>query len=603
MQGKRQSAVSARGGFFFILAIARNSFAVCRDGHLLVCGALLVAVLPWQPALAATVPPTAVENRANAEFLRQQERERQLRQAHDPAPDVRLRPGPPAERDHIPAEETPCFRIERILLAGEESPHFQWARESARQDAGGKVDLTLPQCLGASGINQLMVRVQNAVIARGFVTTRVLAQPQDLRTGELTLTLIPGRIRGVRLAPGSDADAPTGTALPAGPGDLLNLRVLEQGLENFKREPTADANIQSQPAAAADARPGESDLAVDWHQAFPMRFSLAADDSGSDATGKYMGNFTVSLDNWLSLSDLFYISLNHDLGGGDTGDRGTRGQALHYSFPLDYWLVMFAASENQYHQSVAGINQTYVYSGYSESGEIRLSRLIYRDAVRKTTLGLLGWTQASRNFIDDTEIEVQRRRMAGWGLLASHREFVGAAALDLDLRYRRGTGADDALPAPEELFDEGTSRSEIFTLDAGFNLPFALGGVPLLYGNRWRAQWNGTPLVPQDRFSIGGRYTVRGFDGESLLAADRGWLVRNDLGWQPGSNGQEIYLGLDYGEVSGPSSERLLGTALSGAVLGVRGGYKAMAYDLFAGRPITRPEGFSTAQNTAGFNL
>ncbi|WP_301102652.1 ShlB/FhaC/HecB family hemolysin secretion/activation protein [Propionivibrio sp.] len=26
--------------------------------------------------------------------------------------------------------------------------------------------------------------------------------------------------------------------------------------------------------------------------------------------------------------------------------------------------------------------------------------------------------------------------------------------------------------------------------------------------------------MPQDRFSIGGRYTVRGFDGESVLMAD-----------------------------------------------------------------------------------
>ena len=31
-------------------------------------------------------------------------------------------------------------------------------------------------------------------------------------------------------------------------------------------------------------------------------------------------------------------------------------------------------------------------------------------------------------------------------------------------------------------------------------------------------------------FSIGGRYTVRGFDGEASLMGERGWLLRNDIG-------------------------------------------------------------------------
>ena len=556
----------------------------------------MLVVLCWAGQAQA-----AAVDQANAEFLRQQERERQLRQTHDPDPDVRMPIGPAAAPDALPEAETPCFNIQQLTLVGEESDRFQWALQAARQDADGKRDLELPRCLGAGSINRIMGRVQNAIIAHGYVTTRVLAQPQDLNSGRLILTLIPGRVREIRLGSQAESGASIGPALPSEPGELLNLRDLEQGLENFKRVPTATAGIQIEPAAANNAEPGESDLVVDWRQAFPMRFTFGLDDAGSETTGKYQGNVTVSLDNWLSLNDLFYVSLNRDLGGGDEGDRGSEGQALHYSFPIDYWLLTFALSENSYHQSVAGAQQTYEYSGDSENGEVRLSRMLYRDAVRKFSLGLLGWTRASRNFIDDTEIEVQRRRMAGWGMAATYREFIRQAALDIDLGYRRGTGADDALPAPEELFGEGTSRPEILTLDAGFNLPFVLADQPLRYNLRWRAQWNGTPLVPQDRFGIGSRYTVRGFDGESLLAADRGWLVRNDLGWQPGAYGQELYLGLDYGEVSGPSADRLLGTTLSGLVLGLRGGYRALNYDLFGGRPLQQPDGFITADNTAGF--
>lgn len=56
------------------------------------------------------------------------------------------------------------------------------------------------------------------------------------------------------------------TALPARPGDILNLRDIEQALENFKRVPTAEADIEIVPGE----QPGESDLLIKWRQARPV---------------------------------------------------------------------------------------------------------------------------------------------------------------------------------------------------------------------------------------------------------------------------------------------------------------------------------------------
>ena len=230
----------------------------------------------------------------------------------------------------------------------------------------------------------------------------------------------------------------------------------------------------------------------------------------------------------------------------------------------------------------------------------------YRDQRRKTTLALRAFRRASFNFIDDTEIEVQRRVVGGWELGLNHREFLGAATLDANLQYRRGTGAFGARPAPEELFGEGTSRFGLVAADASLNLPFQLADQKLRYSALWRAQWNRTPLTPQDRFAVGGRYTVRGFDGESSLMAERGWLIRNDLGWALGQSGAELYAGIDHGEVGGGSSQFLLGKRLTGAVLGLRGttnALRGLRYDLFVGTPLRKPEGYRTAHLTGGFNL
>lgn len=525
------------------------------------------------------------------EIQRQIERNRQLREQQENIPDVRLDTPAQALPERIPDNETPCFPIREIRLRNDAD--FPWARATIDHDP----DPAAGRCLGSKGINILMARLQSAMVERGYITTRVLAEPQDLRGGELTLTLIPGRIHAIRFSDNSDPRANAWNAIPAQPGDILNLRDIEQGLENLKRVPTAEADIQIVPAEAV----GESDLLITWKQAFPLRLTLSANDGGSRSTGKRQGSATLSADHLLTLNDLFYASLNHDLD--HSGRRGTHGGTLHYSLPYGNWLLGATASKNNYHQTVAGLNQDYRYSGTSKTGELRLTRLIHRNATHKTSAYLRGYLTQSANFIDDTEVEVQRRRMAGWESGLQHRAFIGQGTLDLSLAWRQGTGAHDAIAAPEEAFDEGTARPRLLTAESGLDLPFKIGKQSLRYTGTWRAQWNRTPLVPQDRFSIGGRYTVRGFDGESVLMAERGWLIRNDLGINLGDSGQSLYLGLDHGQVGGQSADLLIGRRLTGAVIGLRGGYKGFSYDLFTGRPLKKPNGFETARNTSGINL
>lgn len=431
---------------------------------------------------------------------------------------------------------------------------------------------------------------------RGYVTSRTVLQTQDLAHGRLTLTLLPGRIRNIRFA-APDPRANVWNALPAKPGDILNLRDVEQGLENLKRVPTVEADIQIEPGDA----PTQSDLAISWQQSFPFRFNATLDDSGSKATGKYQGSATLSHDHWWTLNDLFYVTLNQDLGGGQPGKRGTRGHTVHYSVPMDFWLLGVTQSANRYHQSVAGLNQDYVYSGRSETAEIKLSRLLHRNANQKTSASLKGWLRRSSNFIDDTEVETQRRATGGWELGLAHKAIIGSGTLDVNLTHKRGTAAFGATPAPEEAFDEGTSRMRITTLDVNLDAPFMLGGQKLRYGGALRIQRNGTLLTPQDRLAIGGRYTVRGFDGESSLSAERGWFARNDLGWTLGD--AEAYLGVDCGSVSGLSTQFLVGRHLAGAVIGVRGNLKRLSYDLFIGKPISKPTYFQTHSAVAGFSF
>lgn len=573
---------------------ARKSASQCA--HLFIAATLISCTLSFTASQAQAQTAASTERDA-AEQRRAQERETQLREQQERTPDVRLPTPAAAAAQRLPGSETPCFSIHQLTLRGEESARFGWLLDALSGPDG--LDSPLRQCLGAKGINLVLQRAQDALVARGFVTSRVLAEPQDLASGRLVLTVFPGRIRAIRFAEPVDPRATAWNAVPAKPGDILNLRDIEQALENFKRVPTAEADIQITPAD----QPGQSDLLITYKQGFPFRLALSADDSGTKGTGKYQGGVTLSYDNWWTLNDLFYVSLTQDLGGGDSGPRGTEGMTVHYSVPLGYWALGTTISRSSYNQTVAGISQDYTYRGTSNNTEIKLSRLMYRDAIRKTSASLKAFSRQSQNFIDDTEIQVQHRVVGGWELGIGHKEFMGPASLEGNLAYKRATGAFGSLPAPEEAFGEGTSRFALVTADASLSLPFKLGNQRWRYNGNWRAQFDQTPLTPQDRFSIGGRYSVRGFDGESSLSAERGWLIRNELSAALGESGQELYVGLDHGEVSGPSSGLLVGKWLTGAVMGVRGGFKNLQYDLFIGAPLYQPEGFRSASSVVGFSL
>jgi hemolysin activation/secretion protein len=265
--------------------------------------------------------------------------------------------------------------------------------------------------------------------------------------------------------------------------------------------------------------------------------------------------------------------------------------------------LALSSNYSTYFQTVAGRHVSYEYSGHSRNTIVELSRMVHRGGQSKTTLGAAATVSSSKNYIDDVELEIQRRRLGGWEAFLDHRHYVGALTLDGGLRYHRGTWAFNTLRTPEEEVGEGTSRPSILSFSLRGNYPFQLGGQNFRYSGQWRQQRATNRLVSRDRFTIGGRYSVRGYDGDTTLSADNGYSVRNELGWNVAGSGQELYAAFDIGRVWGPLDEYLLGRTLSGGALGLRGGFKELRYDAFMSKPLSRPDGFPGNGLVTGFSL
>lgn len=551
----------------------------------------IVMLLPSVIAKAATPGANAILQQGDQQLIQQQQRQEALQQRLTPAlPDVRLtQPSANSQTVNF-AKESPCFMIKQVVLEGKDQLPRWLSLPRITHSAQG-------QCLGVQGVNQLMSRLQNRLIDHGYITTRILAPRQNLHSGTLRLIVVPGTVQAIRLTPDSRDNLHLYSSFPAHAGDLLDLRDIEQGLENLQRLPSVQAEMTIQPGD----QPGESIINLHRQQSKMWRLNANLDDSGTRSTGRYQGGITLSLDNPLSLSDLAYFSVSHDLQKGR--DKGTRNYTGHYSFPLGYWLLSVTGSDYRYHQTVSGLNGDYRYSGNSKMLDLQASRVLYRNATQKTTVSYDVLARESGNAINQTDIEVQHRQTSAWRLGLQHRHYIGSGTLDLAGSYQHGTRWFGAQPAPEEGFGDGTAIPSLMQLSAQFSQPFSLVSQSFRYSIQYQRQMTHDALTPQDQFAIGSRWSVRGFDGERSLNASRGWYVRNELSWATPLPAQELYLGVDYGEVAGKGVEYLVGSHLAGGVAGLRGQIWHTGYDLFAGTPLSKPSGFATSWLNLGFTL
>lgn len=560
---------------------------------------VMLVVLVWS-ASSHAIETTDTQEQRNRARDSAVEREQQQ---HAPRVELQAEVFQSIASEFLP-QETPCFQIHSILLdTPEQLPPATRQLGASRlprdrfhfvQDYLAKFQ---GKCIGQSGINFIVKGISNQIFSKGYSTTRVGVAEQDLSGGVLKLTLIPGLIHQIRFA---DSASGRLNAFPANAGDLLNLRDLEQGLEQMKRVSSQDVDMQIVPAE----KPGESDVVVSVKRSKPWKILATLDDTGTKGTGKNQAGLSAGWDNLLGANDLLNIGISSDAER-NSAAKGTQGYNASYSIPFGYWTFSFSANESQYHQRVTGINQTFMSSGKSQNAESKMAYLFFRDQTQKDTLQFRTGRRWSHSYIDDTEVLVQYRNTTFAELALIHKHYLGEAQLDVTGAYRWGVpwfGAQSdkgVLPgsAPRLNFS-------LETIDATLSVPMQVRTKTMTYITTFRAQNTNTPLYASEWFSIGSRWTVRGFDGENALGAEKGYFLRQQLDIPITGTAQTAYIGLDFGKVFGANAGNLLGNKLAGAAIGIRGGLlKGLNYDFFAGVSLYKPQGFRTEQPAAGFTL
>ncbi len=178
--------------------------------------------------------------------------------------------------------------------------------------------------------------------------------------------------------------------------------------------------------------------------------------------------------------------------------------------------------------------------------------------------------------------------------------------MDLDLGLKRGVpwnrAQDDFVTAAHGGL---TLRPRIATLNAAYATDFRVAKRHFQFKSTLRAQHTNNTTLSVDQISIGGRSSVRGFDGDSVLLAENGFVLRNELTTPLkllDSLDTAGYVAIDYGRVWGPSDVVLVGNRLIGLALGLKGRWGATHFNATLSTPLSRPQGFSSRRLNVYFS-
>lgn len=485
------------------------------------------------------------------------------------------------------SDDSSCLVIKRVELMNIDAfPNAGHLIQWTKQAQGN--------CLDEKGLSSLRDTLQWQLVADGYITSHAVFTEDSYVDGTLFLTLIPGRLVSIEHHENSQGYAQLNTVFPGRQGDLVNLRNLEQGLDNLQRLPSVNATMDM----VLNPEDLSSQIMVTRQQSRFWRMNAFLDDAGHYGVGRYRAGATIFLDNPLSLSDLVYFSASRELD--NHHDKGSHNFALHYSIPFGYWLLSMAASQGAYYQSLLVANTAYKYHTYWRSLDMQIQWLLMRGYNYKT----VGYTGAlirkSNRFFADIELEIQRSDTVDWQLGLQHLHYTRWATISGGVNYQQGTQWFGARPSPGR---DSFSTARLINLTASLNIPFTLDEQHFQYQPTFSQQYTRSAVTMQDKFSIGGRNSVRGFTTGNALVGPQGWFLKNDIAWINQRLANQLYLGLDYGEVSDKGGQFLLGDRLVGAVIGVRGYYRRLGYDFNISTPFDKPAHFNTDPIVLGFML
>ena len=480
--------------------------------RLLLC-TLLLTCMGLNSASAAPTPgdQDLIRDRQNRLL---EEQQRRLQELQD-LPGKADKPQAPA----TPAD-TRCFPIKTIELKGADS--------LPAPDRERLLKPYIGQCLGVSQLNDLLKTITDYYLGKGRVTSRAYLPQQDLSSGQLQVLVVEGKLEALRSAEGSTVtDRELAMAFPGKVGEALNLREIEQLVDQLNRLPSKQAQMELTPGKQI----GGSDVVVKNTAQKPWRASLSRNNDGQKSTGEQQWGAGLEWDSPLGLGDQLMLRGGHD--AISDHQKTSKNTMLYYNLPWGWWNFSYTYSESDYRTYGVTDGFKYKQDGDNQNHQLRAERVIHRDDVSKTSVNVGLAHLRTNNYILDVRTAPSSNRLSELQLGVNHGRRIGSAFVNLDLGMQSGIGLLDA-QAQDERDPAGrrqpNARYRKYTATVSYLQPFSLWGESFSFSSLATGQRSEDILFSPQRMSLGGSASVRGFK-DQLLTGDSGGYWRNEVRW------------------------------------------------------------------------
>ncbi|TSH85129.1 ShlB/FhaC/HecB family hemolysin secretion/activation protein [Pantoea sp. paga] len=467
----------------------------------------------------------------------------------------------------------PCFEINQISL--------QQASLITPDTQKRLVAPYINQCLSLDRINQLVRAISEWYVQRGYITSRAFLTEQNLSHGTLNITVLEGKLEAIHLQGASARQL--NMAFPTRAGLILNLRDIEQGMEQINRLRTTPVQIEIIPST----QPGYSIVNLTSTPEFPLTLGLNMDNSGQRSTG--IGQLSGSLvgNDLLGVADRWFVSGGRSSAFSDW--RDAQNFQAGVSVPYGYGLLDYSYSWSNYHSRFNANSFDWYSNGDNISNRLSGSWVLFRNGQIKTGLQLGLNHYVSHNWLNETLLESSSRKLTSLQIGFNHTQKIAGGVATLNPMLSRGMPWFDAESDKGKSDDFPKAEFRKWSVSSSYQRPVT---QKMWWLSSFYAQWSPDRLYGSERLTIGGENSVRGYK-EQYLSGDVGGYLRNELNYSlftlPAIGEVSTTLALDGGWLQSDKQDRYAAGTLWGSSLGLGTRNAHVSTQLSLGIPVSYP--------------
>jgi hemolysin activation/secretion protein len=445
------------------------------------------------------------------------------------------------------------------------------------------------RCLKSDDITQLVREATNQYIESGYITTRVVVPEQNLEDGVLTLEVCEGIVEGLEHSGTNDVSG-FSNIFPWMQGSVLNLRDIEQGIDQFGRVKSSKAHVYIKPGSTS----GKSILVVENKVDKRWRLETGYNNYGSKSKGRAQGFVNLGYDNAFGLNEQYAFGYTTSLQDPDI--RASRAVSSYISIPFGYHNLSTSYNYSHYRSFIFANTKRYKNVGGSRVKQISLESTLHRDGSSKTTSNISLNKESYANFIAGNKIEISSYRMDKQSFGLSHQRRLTSSVIAFGASITKGTNKDYELKFGNFAVPPKNFTKFNFNVSWLKPLPLKLKTITPKLSISLNSQVSRVMLPGTEKIGIGGFTSVRGFK-DDIENTDNGYSIRNEFILdlpEPKSRISKVLLGntelffaYDFGKFRNFEEKGASSGSISGTAVGFRSSKGVLKIDISLAKALS----------------